>query len=253
MFVQSDRPEEAEKVLREMLVSTTEAYGPEDPRALAIMHDLGCRLTNMEKFAEAEDILQNTATLKNNVQGEKSKVSLDCNNDLVLLLLNKKYKKFVQGHEIAQRIMTRRTELLGKENFKTLWMRNCLAVSLSDPAVNGGDYTEAEEQFKKNIKLQSKVSGDEHAGTLLSLQNLAWNYFRQGKFEEAEELRGVEGAKNAWQEWEKAKEEAAKEEALKQAEIQIEGLTIGEASENETSGLENKADKVADNESERTS
>ena len=137
---------------------------------------------------------------------------------LVLLLLNKKYKKSVQGHEIAQRIATRRTELLGKEHVQTLWMRNCLAASLSDPAVNGGDYTKAEEQFKKNIKLQSKVLGDEHADTLLSLQNLTWIYFRQGKFQEAEELRGVEGAKKAWQEWEKANEEAAKEEALKQAE-----------------------------------
>ncbi|KAK3178504.1 hypothetical protein OEA41_000640 [Lepraria neglecta] len=244
MFVQSDRPEEAVKVLREMLVSTTEAYGPEDQRVLTIMHDLGCRLTNMEKFAEAEDILQNTATLMNNVQGEKSNESLDCNNDLVLLLLNKKYKKSVQGHELAQRIVTRRTELLGKEHVQTLWMSNCLAVSLPDPAVNGGDYTEAEEQFKKNIKLQSKVLGDGHANTLLSLQYLTWIYFLQGKFQEAEELRGVEGAKKAWQEWEKAKEEAAKEEALEQAETQIEGLTIGEANENKTGGLENKADKA---------
>ena len=197
MFVQSDRPEEAVKALREMLVSTTEAYGPEDQRVLTIMHDLGCRLTNMEKFAEAEDILQNTATLMNNVQGEKSKESLDCDNDLVLLLLNKKYKKSVQGHEIAQRIVTKRTELLGKEHVQTLWMRICLAASLLDPAVNGGDYIEAEELFKKNIKLQSKVLGDGQADTLLSLQCLTWIYFRQCKFQEAEELRGVEGAKKS--------------------------------------------------------
>lgn len=32
IFVQSDRLEEAEKVLREMLVSATKAYGPEDSR-----------------------------------------------------------------------------------------------------------------------------------------------------------------------------------------------------------------------------
>ncbi|KAL2056034.1 hypothetical protein ABVK25_003676 [Lepraria finkii] len=202
IFVQSDRPEEAEKVLREMLVSATKALPT---------------LTNIEKFAEAEDVLQNTAKLMNNDQGEKNKESLDCNNDLVLLLLNKKYKKSVQGHEFAQRIVTRRTELLGEEHIRTLWMRNCLAVSLSYHTVNGGDYTEAEKQFKKNDELQSKGLGDDHMDTLLNLQSLTWICFRQDKFQEAEVLRGDEGAKKAWQEWEKAKEEAAKEEALKQA------------------------------------
>ena len=182
IFVQSDRPEEAEKVLREMLVSATKAYGPEDSRILNITHDQGCRLTNIGKIAEAEDVLQNTAKLMNNDQGEKNKESLDCNNDLVLLLLNKKYKKSVQGHEFAQRIVTRRTELLGEEHVQTLWMRNCLAVSLSYHTVNGGDYTEAEKQFKKNVELQSKGLGDDHMDTLLNLQNLTWICFRQDQF-----------------------------------------------------------------------
>ncbi|CAI6337008.1 unnamed protein product [Periconia digitata] len=69
----------------------------------------------------------------------------------------------------------------GTEKFELDW--KCAKALLSD-----GKYNEAEELFVQVIETSSRVLGDEHPDTLLSIANLASTYCNQGRWKEAEEL-----------------------------------------------------------------
>lgn len=69
-LVQNGRPNKAEFVSREILALDTHELGPEHPRTLKDMRDLGVQLLENEKCSEAEDVLRKTVGLMEQVLGE---------------------------------------------------------------------------------------------------------------------------------------------------------------------------------------
>uniref|UniRef100_A0A0D2XYN8 FAD dependent oxidoreductase domain-containing protein n=1 Tax=Fusarium oxysporum (strain Fo5176) TaxID=660025 RepID=A0A0D2XYN8_FUSOF len=54
--------------------------------------------------------------------------------------------------------------------------------------VKGFTKTDGESLSKKAVKTRTKMLGEEHSDTLTSMANLAWTYWHQGRYKEAEEL-----------------------------------------------------------------
>lgn len=99
-----------------------------------------------------------------------------------------------------------RAEILGMGHPQTLRMKMYHAASLLHAETTEGDGSAAEREFKELIQLQRKYLGNDHEDTSLSVQELTWLYFRHEKFEEAEELIGVENARKERMDWEEASE-----------------------------------------------
>ena len=198
---------ESEEMLRLAVAKQIGILGNENRLTLGTVRDLGLALGGQQKFDEAEAMLQSTARMVEKIHGEESEEAMNCNNVLVFILANADHKQFVQGREMAQRLVTRRIELLGEQDMQTLWMMGLLTGFLVDPAANCEDYTEAKEHLEKTFKLQSKILGDHHEQTLFSLRKLLQLYSAHGKPEDFDRLSEIEVAITARLEREKEKQE----------------------------------------------
>ena len=85
---------------------------------------------------------------------------------------------------VPRRAVGHRSEVLDKEEVKTLWSKHQLAETFYQQR----KYAEAEELFVQVVQGQEEVLGKEHVDTLKSLYWLAETLYRQGKYIKAEEL-----------------------------------------------------------------
>ena len=51
-----------------------------------------------------------------------------------------------------------------------------------------GEYGEAEELYKKSLKIRERVLGENHPDTAMSYNNVAGEYERRGEYDKAKEL-----------------------------------------------------------------
>ena len=91
---------------------------------------------------------------------------------------------YTLGRKLLRRASEHRSEMLGKEEVKTLRSKHRLAHTL----YRQQEYAKAEELFQQVVQGREKVLGKEHIDTLDSIHWLALTLYRQQEYTKAEEL-----------------------------------------------------------------
>ena len=168
-----NRYEDAETLMRESIESGTKVMGPQHPAIMDAMHKLAYHLVVVEKFEEAERLLQ--------------------------LLCYKEYKFFVDREQSIQRRIDWSIESRGIGHEDTLYMMRRHAFVRYNAATAGVAWAKTEAELKSLIELHQKHLGEDHEKTLLCLNRLL---SLEGRFKEAEGSKGIEVATKLRETWE---------------------------------------------------
>jgi tetratricopeptide (TPR) repeat protein len=171
---------DAENILRSVVLVRTRVLGPEHPDTLKSRGRLDGALWKEYKYVEADADSRALIKLEEKVLGPEHPDTLSARSVLANLLRDQ--DKFAEAEKEDAELIKLREKVLGPEHLDTLRSRNNLAAELNDQ----GRFSEAEAQYREIIKVREKVLGPEHPDTLWSRNNLAVALNDQGKYGEAE-------------------------------------------------------------------
>jgi tetratricopeptide (TPR) repeat protein len=173
--------------------------GKDHPDSLMSMMNLAISLHQQGKYAEAEAMNRQTLQLQETVLGKEHPETLTSISNLAISL---GYQgKYAEAEAMHRQMLQLKETVLGKDHPDTLRSINNLAESLRQQ----GKYAEAEAMHRQALQLQEIVLGKDHPDTLRSTNNLieslrhqgkyqaladlALNWWRQGRSDEAERLQ----------------------------------------------------------------
>ncbi len=171
---------DAENILRSVVLVRTRVLGPEHPDTLRSRGRLDGALWKEYKYVEADADSRALIKLEEKVLGPEHPDTLLARSVLANLLRDQ--DKFAEAEKEDAELIKLREKVLGPEHLDTLRSRNNLAAELNDQ----GRFSEAEAQYREIIKVREKVLGPEHPDTLFTRNNLAGVLDDQGKYSEAE-------------------------------------------------------------------
>lgn len=171
---------DAENILRTVVLVRTRVLGPEHPDTLKSRGRLDGALWKEYKYVEADADSRALIKLEEKVLGPEHPDTLSARSVLANLLRDQ--DKFAEAEKEDAELIKLREKVLGPEHLDTLRSRNNLAAELNDQ----GRFSEAETQYREIIKVREKVLGPEHPDTLFTRNNLAGVLDDQGKYAEAE-------------------------------------------------------------------
>lgn len=171
---------DAENILRSVVLVRTRVLGPEHPDTLKSRGRLDGALWKEYKYTEADADSRALIKLEEKVLGPEHPDTLSARSVLANLLRDQ--DKFAEAEKEDAELIKLREKVLGPEHLDTLRSRNNLAAELNDQ----GRFSEAEAQYREIIKVREKVLGPEHPDTLFTRNNLAGVLDDQGKYAEAE-------------------------------------------------------------------
>jgi tetratricopeptide (TPR) repeat protein len=171
---------DAENILRSVVLVRTRVLGPEHPDTLKSRGRLDGALWKEYKYTEADADSRALIKLEEKILGPEHPDTLSARSVLANLLRDQ--DKFAEAEKEDVELIKLREKVLGPEHLDTLRSRNNLAAELNDQ----GRFSEAEAQYREIIKVREKVLGPEHPDTLFTRNNLAGVLDDQGKYSEAE-------------------------------------------------------------------
>ncbi|HEY3380121.1 MAG TPA: serine/threonine-protein kinase [Vicinamibacterales bacterium] len=175
---------ESRKQLEHTLELERRIWGPEDPRTLNTVNQLGRTAWHEGKFAEAETLLRGALEIERRISGPEHPDTLSCMNNLGNVY--RAQGKDSQAEAIYSQNLEIQRRVLGPEHPDTVISMN----NLANVYWTRGKYGQAEALYSRNLEIQRRVLGPEHPDTVLSMGNLADTYVRQGKYAQAEPLFG---------------------------------------------------------------
>jgi tetratricopeptide (TPR) repeat protein/predicted Ser/Thr protein kinase len=159
-------------------------FGPENPRTLNTVNDLGRTAWHQGKYSEAEAILAPALEIERRVLGPDHPDTLFCMNNLGNVY--RAQGKDAQAEALYSQTLEIRRRVLPPEHRDTLISMN----NLANVYWSQGKYGQAQALFRQAMEVQQRVLGSEHPDTILSMGNLADAYARDGKYPQAEALFG---------------------------------------------------------------
>lgn len=154
--------------------------GPDDPRTLDSLHQMGNILFAEGHVAEAEDSLRHTLSLERRTLGPLSLLTLRTQDLLVYIMLAK--GRYAEGEKLGRETVAAETETLGARNLLTLKTEALLASALASE----NRIAEAESLYRQTALKQEQALGADHPETLKTESGLATMLARQGRYAEAE-------------------------------------------------------------------
>jgi tetratricopeptide (TPR) repeat protein len=156
------------------------------PEWARVQHEIAVVLADQGHSPEAEAILRDVVSVREQVIGPEHPDTLTSRNNLANAL--DAQGKYAEAEAEHRAVLKLREKVLGPEHPDTLRSRSNLANALYAQ----GKYAEAEAEHRAVLKLMEKVRGPEHPDTLGSRHNLATVLAAQDKYAEAEaEYRAV--------------------------------------------------------------
>jgi serine/threonine protein kinase/tetratricopeptide (TPR) repeat protein len=153
--------------------------GPQNPKTLESLQQIGDILFLEGHSAEAEDSLRRTLELQVRVLGLDDVHALDTQNTLVSILVSK--GRFSEAEKLGRETVAAETRTLGPRNVLTLVTSRLLAGAL----MRQSRFDEAERLFRQTVSVQREVLGPDHPDTLKSEFSLGGMLREQGKYPEA--------------------------------------------------------------------
>jgi hypothetical protein len=176
------RPDEAERLNREVLAVHRRIRGDEHPNTLTLMSNLATNFINQGKLADAESIEREILVVRRRVLGPEHPHTLSTVSNLSVSLA--KQGKHAEAESIVRELLAVRRRVLGEHHPSTL----VSAANLVSALLRQGKNDEAEGIARELLKLCRRILGEHHPNTLVSAGNLVTALFNQGKNAEADAL-----------------------------------------------------------------
>ncbi len=156
--------------------------GPDDPKTMQSMAQLGFILDREGSFDEAIKLESKAVDDERRVLGPDHPTTLQATEQLGIILLD--LGRFAEGEKAARVAANTYRRLLGADDPKTLLARNYLATALWYQE----RYPEAETEYRHLLETDLRVLGPDHPQTLATMTNLALLQWQQHRFADAERM-----------------------------------------------------------------
>ncbi len=156
--------------------------GPENPKTLESMTQMGWILDREGHDGEAERLTRQTLGQEIRVLGPEDAVTLETMDNLTVML--EKLGHFQEEEGLQRQLLEIRTRRFGPEDPQTLRSMGNLAGAVSLE----GRTAEAEGMYRNALATELRVLGPEHPQTIGTMHNLANRIQEQGRYAEAEDL-----------------------------------------------------------------
>jgi eukaryotic-like serine/threonine-protein kinase len=156
--------------------------GPDDPKTLESISQLGWVLDREGHYPEAEKLERQALADERRVLGPEAPLTLETTDRLAFVLLH-------EGHYDATEKLEREaieiaTRTLGPESAQTLQSMQNLGGALWSQS----RYADAEQEYRELLDVTRRVNGPDYPQTLAAMNNLALSVEAQGRLAEAEPL-----------------------------------------------------------------
>jgi Tetratricopeptide repeat/NB-ARC domain len=156
--------------------------GPDHSNTLKAARALDKVLLEVELYAEARELAEDTLVRSRRVLGEDHPDTLTSADGLAGALYQ--LGEYLAARELSEDILARRRRVLGEDHPDTLGFASNLAV-----AVYGlGEYGTARDLDEDTLARRRRVLGEDHPDTLTSAGNLAIDLYMLGEYLAAREL-----------------------------------------------------------------
>ena len=179
----NQRPDEAERLNREVLAVFRRIRGDEHPNTLTIMSNLASNFINQGKLADAESLEREILVARRRVLGPEHPHTLSTVGILSVSLA--KQGKHAEAESMFRELLAVRRRVLGEHHPNTL----VSACNLVSALLRQGKNDEAEGLARELLEVCRRVLGEHHPNTLVSAGNLVTALFNQGKNAEADALK----------------------------------------------------------------
>ena len=156
--------------------------GPNDPKTLESMAQLGWILDREGHYPEAEKLERQALADQRRVLGPEAPLTLETTDRLAFVLLHEGH--YDETEQLERQAIEIGTRTLGPESAQTLQsMQNLGGVLWSQAR-----YAEAEQEYRQLLDVTRRVNGRNYPQTLAAMNNLALSVEAQGRLAEAEPL-----------------------------------------------------------------
>jgi serine/threonine protein kinase len=171
----------AHELAQRALDARLNLLGPDDPKTLESMTQLGWILEREGHHTEAEKMERQALAGERRILGPEDPLALQTMANLVFIVQSQGH--FDEGEKLAREVIEIGSRRLGPESAQVLQSMHYLAVAL----FNQGRYAESEQESRQLIEVERRVLGADHPDTLHAMGNLANAIKAQGRFAEAEQ------------------------------------------------------------------
>jgi len=172
----------AHELAKAALDSRLSLLGPDDPKTLESMTQMGWILEKEGHYAEGEKLERQALAGERRILGPGDLLTLETMGDLSFILMGQ--HRFGEGGDLAREAIEVGSRTQGPESAQVL-----LSVkNLGNALWYQGRFAEAEREYRRLLDAERRVSGPDHPDTLTAMNNLALVIKSQGRFAEAEPL-----------------------------------------------------------------
>jgi eukaryotic-like serine/threonine-protein kinase len=172
----------AHELAKRALDARLSLLGPDDPKTLESMAQLGRILNSEGHYVEAEKMERQALAGERRILGPEDPVTIDTMSNLAYIVQGPGH--FDEGEKLAREAIEVGTRRLGPESPQVLQAMRNLGVAL----YNQGRYAETEREFRQLLEVDRRVSGPDHPETLKTMMRLAVAIRWQGHLAEAEQM-----------------------------------------------------------------
>jgi eukaryotic-like serine/threonine-protein kinase len=172
----------AHELAKRALYARTGLLGPDDPKTLASLAQLGSILEREGHAADAEKLEREALASERRVLGPEDPLALETMDNLAVLLEDQGH--FSEAENLEREVIAVASRRQGPESYQVLASMGQLGSSLWFQA----RYAEAEQEYRQLLDIDRRVWGADHPQTLAVTLILARAIDSQGRSAEAEHL-----------------------------------------------------------------
>jgi eukaryotic-like serine/threonine-protein kinase len=172
----------AHELAKRALDARMRLHGPDDPKTLESMTQLGWIVDREGHYAEAEKLERQALAGERRVVGPEDPLTLETMDDLAFVMEGLGHAE--ETEKLEREVIEISTRRLGPESTQTLQSMNRLGIALFDQS----RYAEAEQEYRQLLEVTRRVLGADHPRSLSAMNNLALALVSQGRYSEAEPL-----------------------------------------------------------------
>ena len=172
----------AHTLAQSALENRRRSLGPDHPKTLESMTQLGWILDREGREIEAEKMTREALALQQRDLGKEDVLTLETEDNLAIVL--EKQGHYAEEEKLERELVAARTRKLGPEHPQTIRSM----MNLADALHGEGHLAEAESQFRQLLEVERRVWGIGHPTLLATMHNLANVLQEQGRYDEAEAL-----------------------------------------------------------------
>jgi len=170
----------AHELAKRALDARLNLLGPDDPKTLESLAQLGWILNREGHYVEAEKTERQALDGERRVLGPEDPITLDTMSNMAYVVQGPGH--FEDAEKLAREVIEVATRKLGPESAPVRQSMRYLGAALW----NQGRYAEAEREYRQLLDVERRVSGPDHPETVRVMSSLALTIQSQGRLAEAE-------------------------------------------------------------------